>query len=179
MPTSPLPTGKVLTVFRETAFAVGTDSRAFSLDADTVLLSLFVSSLSSGTLVVKAYTMTEEGKEVLVNTFPTVSGPTGELLLKKAAAVMGRIRIEVVATGVCGFEVRARGITIGEASVRILGATGGTASQTTVGITTQVLIGAGLQDRNGLIIRNNNNTSVSWPPKLLHPSAIPWAQAKA
>jgi hypothetical protein len=161
-PTVPLPTGKQVTIFSETAFGPATESRRFTIDADTVLLSLYVTSISGGNLIVTAYTETDDNKEVGIATFPTITGPTSELLLKKAAAVMGRIRIQVAATGTCAFEVRARGITIGEASVRILGAVEGQASQLTVGTSTQVVISSGLADRNGLILKNNNISGIMY-----------------
>jgi hypothetical protein len=130
----------------------------FSLDADTVLLSLFVSSLSSGSLSIVAYTFTEEGKETSIISFPPITGPTSELLLRKAAATMSNIRVLVTATGPAVFDLRARGLSSGETSVKILGAAEVTTSQLTVGLTPTALLPATLTDRLGVVIRNWSST---------------------
>jgi hypothetical protein len=154
----PLPTGKMLTVYKEVSAAAGIYSRTFTLDADAVLVSLFVSSISTGSLDVVIYTETEEGKEYLVGTFPSITSATSNLLIKKSAVALSRIRIQATLVGgPATYEIRARGIAIGEASVRIQGAVSGSSSSVTATNTTGVLIPSNLADRTSLIIKNNSN----------------------
>lgn len=156
--TKPLPPGKIITVLDQVEIAANTRIARFTLDADSVLVSLFVESLTSGTVDVEVWTETEEGKESRVIAFPTISSVTTELLLRKAAACLSRVYVKVVNTGACTYEVRARGITAGELSVRIQGASAGSASSTTASTTPAVLIPVNLNERTALIIKNFNDS---------------------
>lgn len=149
----PIAVGKTMTVFTTNATAAGSDSRDFSIESDSILVSLFVDSVG-GDLDVVVYTMTESGKELEIIRFPTISAPTVELLLKKAAAAMSRIRIEATYTDAATFEVRAKGITAGQTDVKISGAANFQVSQKTISTTAELLIPASLTDREGLVIKN-------------------------
>lgn len=158
-PTVPLPQGKIITIINEVAQSAGVYSRRFSLDADSLLVTLFVQTLSAGTLDLKVYTGTDDNKELLLTSFPTITGSTATLLIKKAAIALSRIRVEVtLAGGIATYEVRARGISTGETSAKILSPGNWTATQKTVTTTPGVLITSTLVDRQGLIIKNWNTS---------------------
>jgi hypothetical protein len=156
---SPLAIGKTITVIDATATVAAVHESLFSIDADSVLISLFVTAVS-GDLDVVVYTLTEEGKEVDVISFPTISSPTTNLLLKKAAIVMSRIRVVATYTAACTFEVRARGISAGETSVRILGANEFEVSKASPTTVASVVIPAVLSDRNGVLLYNYSAASI-------------------
>jgi hypothetical protein len=149
----PIPYGKTETIISRTAIIAGTITEYFHIESDSVLVSVFA-DVVSGTLDVSVYTLTEEGKEIGIITFPQLSAPTSELLLKKAAAAMSRIKVVATYSGATTFEVRARSIGAGESTVKILGASSGQTSAGTVTVTPSVLIAASLGDRTGLIIKN-------------------------
>lgn len=156
----PIPLGKTYTVMDEAPSAAGSITREFSIEADSVLVSLYVESIS-GDIDVQVYTLTEQGKELEVITFPTISSPTTELLLEKAAAVMSRIKIVATFTAATVFEIRAKGISAGETSVRILGSAQGKTSQIDVGTgSPTILIPSALSFRAGVMIKNYSSTGV-------------------
>lgn len=152
--TVPLQPGKVTTLLRESGAAAGTRTVIFTLDSDSVLISLFVESIGAGTLKVDVYTQTEDGRDIKIIDFPSISGPTADLILKKPAVAMGVIRVVVVTTATATFEVRAKGLSAGETSVRILGANDWQVSQITITTAASILIAAALTDRSGLVIKN-------------------------
>lgn len=158
----PIDKGKIphqvtCTLIDEATTGAGTTEVQASIEGDSVVVSLFA-EVVSGTLDVTVYTLTEDGKEVEIISFPQLTAPTSELLLKKAALAMSRIRVEATYTGSATYEVRAKPISAGETSVRLLGASEGKASQITIPNTATVLIPASLQDRSGLIIKNFDNS---------------------
>jgi hypothetical protein len=152
--TVPLPSGKTTTLLRETAAAAGTRTVVFPIDSDSVLISLWVDSITSGSLDVAVYTQTEDGKQTQIISFPTISAPTAELLLRKAALAMSVVKVVVTTTGIATFEVRAKGLAIGETTSKILGAGSLSTSSATVTTTPGQLITAALTDRNGVTIKN-------------------------
>lgn len=152
----PIAYGKTETILSLSATGSGTRSESFSIESDSVLVSLFA-EVVSGTLDVSVYTLTDDGKELGIINFPQLAAPTSELLLKKAAAAMSRIRVVATYSGATTFEVRARAIGAGESSVKILGASQAKASQLTVGTTPTLLFPISLQDRAGLIVKNNGS----------------------
>jgi hypothetical protein len=160
--TSPLPAGKTAVIIDEVVTEAGTTVMEFGIDSDSVLISLFAEAVT-GSLDVVVKTVTDNNQDVKqlpVITFPTITAATSNLVIRKAAAVMSRIRVEATYTGAATFQVWARGVGSGETSVRILGAANGQASQTDVGTTASLLVGAAVNDRTGIIIRNNNPSGV-------------------
>jgi hypothetical protein len=152
----PLTRGKTITVLSESPTAAGAEARQFSLDADNILVSLFATAVT-GTLDVKVETLTTDDptdKAIEVITFPSVTAATSNLLIKKTAAVMSRIRITATYTGSATYEVRARGIGTGETSVKILGPAEGSASQIDVPASATLILPAATNDRNGIVIKN-------------------------
>lgn len=150
---SSVPVGKTATIIKEVTQAAGQTNRTFSTDADAILFSLFVTTLS-GTLDVSIYTFSEDGKELLVATFPQILASTSALVLKKATDYLSNLEVRVTYTGAAEYEVRARGLNSGESSVKISGADSAQTSTAVVTNVTGVLIPTSLADRNGLCLRN-------------------------
>lgn len=151
--------GKTETILNEASSGAGSQTVEFTVESDSILISLFA-DVVSGSLTVSVYTMTDSGKEVGVINFPVLSAPTSELLLKKAAAVMSRVRVVATYTGATVFEVRARGINAGETSVKILGASGGNVGPVSITATASLVFPISLTDRNGLIIKHNSPSGI-------------------
>lgn len=158
--TIPLPQGKTSPLLRVETPTTSTWEITFSLDADSVLFSLYVGSLSSGSLSVTAYTVADVGQEIQIVSFPTITGPTANLLLRKAAVSLSNVRVSVVSTGPVTLDLRARGISSGETSVKIDSAGSITTNQLTVGTTPLSLFASALTDRNGVVIRNWGNVTL-------------------
>lgn len=155
---APLQLGKETRVFALSPLAAGTNSKTLSMDAESVLISLYVESLA-GTLDVQVLTYGGEvnsGDEIPVITFPTITSPTTGLLLRKAASILQKIIVRVTYSDACTFEIRARGVSAGTASVSIQGAN--TFKTTQVNVTTSAvsLLPISLTDREGILIINNN-----------------------
>lgn len=133
----------------------GTTVKEGSIQTDSLLATLWVNSISSGSISVVVYTETEPGKADDIITFPTVNAPTTELLIRKSAVALQRFRVVVTYTGICDYEIYIRAIEgAGESSVRILGAPSFRVTQQDVTTTAIELIPASLDDRQGIIIKN-------------------------
>jgi hypothetical protein len=159
--------GKELSILDVNSAGSGSSTEVFIIDSESVMLSLYVESLS-GNLDVVAYTMGELGQETAIITFPTVTAPTDGLLLRKAAAVMQKIRVVATYTGAAQFNVRAKGVSAGAASVKIEGASSFRVSQATATTTPDILIPATLDDRNAVLIVNvNSGSGVLWVAETL------------
>ena len=147
--------GKQDRVIKEATTAAGSTSRDGSVITDSLLATLWVDSVTSGTLSVEILTLTDEGKEVSIVSFPVVNAGTTNLLLKKAAVTMQRFRVVATYSGICEYEIYIRAVNgAGEASVRIVGAATLQTSSETVTTAPDVLIPSTLTDRNGLTIKN-------------------------
>ena len=144
-------------VLSEVTTGPGIRERDGSIASDTLLVSLWVDYVTSGDLTVRIYTLTSEGKQTPVINFPVLSSGTVELLLKKSAISLQRFKVEATYTGICSYEIYARAITAGETSTRVLGSAQWSVNQITIDTTAELLIGATLTDRRGLIIRNNSS----------------------
>lgn len=133
----------------------GAATQKFTIDADSVLVSLFASTVDAE-LDVTVSTYGKDGEEVEIISFPQLTAATPDLIIKKAAATMSNIVIRATYTGAATFEARARGIGTGEASVRILGASKARASAKTLDIAdgAQLVVPSSLTDRQGFIVQN-------------------------
>lgn len=109
---TPLSPWKTRLLIGKESAAPGTYEAVFTLDFDTVLLSLAVPSIAGGaTLDCALYTETE-ADQVEICTFPQVTAATTELQLRRASSAMGVCRlVVVVAGGAASFEVRAKAVT--------------------------------------------------------------------
>jgi len=160
--TTALSLGKVLTVLSEAPTAAGTSSRRFSIESDSVLVSVFATAVT-GTVDIKVYTQAgdDDTQDVEVISFPTLSAPTSFLLLRKSAVVMQYVRIEATYTGSCSFTIKAKAINAGETSVSILSSGNFTASQNDVtNGAAELVIPVSLTDRDGLILKNNSTSGI-------------------
>lgn len=138
--------------------AASTKEKSIAVESSGVLLSLYVESIT-GTLDVNVYTHTKKGHEKLIDTFPQISAPTTELLLRKQVEVHDHLRVEVITSGAAKYDLRAKGVEASLASVQVQGADAWNVQNATV-TTRQLLIAADLEDRNGLQIRNANFSGV-------------------
>jgi hypothetical protein len=158
--TAPLPAGKTTTIIHGALAAGETRTVNFTLDCDSVLIALYVDALASGTMDLTVYTQTEDGHETAIISFPTVTGPTAELLMRKAAVAMSVIKVVCVTTGAATVDIRAKGLTAGETSVKILGSADWSVSTASITTVASQVVPSGLSDRNGLVIKNFNSTGI-------------------
>lgn len=139
----------------EVTIGSGSTVREGSIASDSVLVTLWVNSVTSGDLQVTVYTLTDNGKEKEIITFPTLAAPTTELLLRKSAISLQRFRVVATYSGICDYEIYVRAIEgAGESSSRITGATSWRVSQEDVTTSAAVLIAASLEDRQGVLVKN-------------------------
>jgi hypothetical protein len=134
----------------------------FDIQSDTVLLSLYVPEVTD-TVQVTAYTVGDGQDPVQlleIIKFPEITAPLSGLLLRKAALALDTIRVRVVTTGAAKVQVRAKAIATGEATVQVRGQTVATNESTSASTTAGILIAAELEDRAGLIIKNNNLSGI-------------------
>ena len=100
-----------------------------------------------------------EGEEVPVITFPDITAPTSELLLKKAAVGLSNMKLCITHTGDAEVSVYGKGLTAGEASVRVLGASSIKTSQVDATSAGTLLVPAALTDRAGMVVKNYSGTA--------------------
>lgn len=154
-----LPRGKEHLLISESPSQAGSKTESIGIDSDSVLVSLFVTSIT-GTIDVTVYTEVDTGQESEIISFPQINSSTANLLIRKAALSMDRVRVEAVYTGACEYSVRVRGIGAGEASVKIQGQSNASASQSNVETSAQVVIPSTLDDRVGLVLKNNSASGI-------------------
>lgn len=153
--------GKTLQIFDGQLTGSGETCIDFTLDdSDSLLASLYVRSVTSGTVSAVVYTVTVTGEKVAVITFPDITAPTTELLLKKAAVGLSNMQLCITHTGDAEVSVYGKGLTAGEASVRVLGASEIRTSQVNVGTSPTLLIPAALTDRAGMVIKHWSTSGV-------------------
>lgn len=156
----PIPSGTQDRFISEITTGPGSTIRESSVQSDSILVSVFVGSVTSGTLSVVIDTLTTDTHTANIITFPVINSGTANLLLRKSAATMQRFRITATYTGVCDYEVYVRAISsAGEGSTRILGSATWSTEQTIVGTSPTLLIPASLDDRNGIVIKNWSATA--------------------
>lgn len=150
--------GKTCTIISECVDAAGSTSVTGINEIDSMVVSLYVESIS-GSLDVTVYTVADEGKETEVISFPTITAPSTDLLLRIPTATLSRFRVEAVYTDEVCYEIRAKGIGVGEITARILGAGSWAVSQIDCAITATNIIPVSLNDQLGMAIKNNNTSS--------------------
>jgi hypothetical protein len=151
--------GSTLKVLGIESGAAGSQVAEFAIESDSVLGALFVENIS-GTLNVQFFTFSEDGREALIFDFPPISAPTPELLFSKAAVSLTNIRVKCSWTGSVKFDLRARGLGVGETTTTILSPSKASASQITVGTIAQVVVPSSFSDRKSLVIVNNNSVGI-------------------
>lgn len=152
-------TGTQERLITETTVGAGVTTQQGSITSDSLLATLWVNSITSGTLDISIYTLTDNGKQVLLFSFPTITSGSTDLLLKKSGISLQRFSVVVTYTGICSYEMYVRAIEgAGESSTQIVGAANLVVSQTVVGTSATILIPSSLTDRAGLVVRNWSGT---------------------
>lgn len=152
--------GRTYSLFDGVLSDTGTHKIHFAVHADTLLLSLFVRSLATGTVTVTASTLHYPNEELPVISFPVLSAPTTELVLKKAAVVLSNCTLTIEYTGTCDLQVVAKGLSVGDLSVSVVGASELQTRKSLIGTSPTILIPAALEDRAGLLVKNWSNATV-------------------
>ena len=141
----------------ESTTGAGSTSKEVSVESDSALVTLNVTSLASGTLSVVVYGLagTDIGAATPpLITFPVVSAPTTNLLLRAASLVTQRLLVVATYTGVCSYEIQVRAVNGASGSTKILASDSLSMSQITVGTSVIAIIPASLADRAGVIVKN-------------------------
>lgn len=150
-----LSTGTQSRLVKEVTAGAGTTIREGSIESDALLISLWVSSIASGSVRVTVYSLTEDDQARLEFTFPAVSGTTSEYIQKKSGVKFQRFRTVVEYDDVVDYEIYVRAVEgAGESSTSILGAGSLSTSHVDISMVPSVLIPSALLDRNGMTIKN-------------------------
>jgi len=159
----PLLQGHVLRLGSETSPSGGqVYEYVFIIQSDNVQVSL-QANVTSGDLDVQVFTQgnitdSPDNARTEIITFPTISAPVDEMLMRKSASSMEVIIVRVTASDVAQFVVHAKAINNGETTIKITGATVAKNSGTTITAVPSLIIPVSLQDRNGVSILNNSTT---------------------
>lgn len=111
---SPLPEGKTRTVMSVESDDSGTLTKTVTHDADALDISVWADAVPGGDLLIKVYAQVnkdEPTKVKLVDTFPVITTPTSELVIRRSIPVMSQVRVEATWTGSATFEVRAKSLS--------------------------------------------------------------------
>jgi len=148
---------RLCTLLSESTTGASQESKSISVRSEAVLLSLYVEEVT-GTLDVNVYTWTKENpyEEKLIDSFPQITAPTGELVIRKQIEVMDHIRVEVITSDAAKYNVKAKGVRAGISSVSIQGAGSWQVTNDTVTSTPTLIISGGLAGRTGLLVKNAN-----------------------
>lgn len=102
-----LNSGVQISALRETTPGAGVSERVVTIQADSALATLTVSSIS-GSLTVQVLAVAG-GQEVPVIEFDTQTAPTTELLIERAGNQLpSTLLVRATYTGVCSYEVQIR-----------------------------------------------------------------------
>lgn len=157
-------------ILNESPAVAGTTSRELNLQSDAVLVSVFASSVT-GTLDVSVYAITGDdqtgGEQALLFSFPQLSAATANLLLRRSAITLSRVRIVVQYSGACSYSINVRAVGSGSSDTRILGAANLVTTKATVGTSASLLIPSALEDRAGLLIKNWSTTQTVYVAETL------------
>lgn len=152
--------GRTQSLFDGGLSGAGTKVIDFTVHADTLLLSLFVRSVTAGTITVTASTLHYPGEAIEVIEFPVISGPTTSIVLKKAAVVVANCQLRIAYTGDCDLQVVAKGLSVGDLSVSVVGAADLRTRKTPVGTSNVLLVPSALEDRAGIVIKNWSSSAI-------------------
>lgn len=148
--------GVQLDILTEVTTKAGTSVRDFVIQSDAVLATLSVDAIT-GTLDVSVYAVVDD-EESLVFSFPTIAAPV-DLILKRSGPTTAHLRLRTSYTDPgTAYKVQCRAINSGSSDVKILGASGFSVSQQTVGVVPFLLIPSALVDRSGLVLKNWSGT---------------------
>jgi hypothetical protein len=145
--------GRTITLINADEAGAGSLTFECSIESDAMLASLWVESCS-GDLDIIINTVDTDGHLYPSLVFPTINSQTTTLLIRKAALVMGRIRVNATFTGAVKFRLVGKGIGSGETSVKLIGSATASSSSINVPTTPTLLFPVSLDDRDGLVIKN-------------------------
>jgi hypothetical protein len=151
----PVDQGRTILAIDEVWAGPDTKSTTVLITSDSVLVSVWVETITGGTLSVVCSTVTQEGREFEIINFPPVAAHTTQLLLRKASLALSKIKVTATTTGSCTFQVHVKGINIGETTTKIAGSAAAVAIPYIATSTPAILIPATLQDRAAVQILNN------------------------
>ena len=106
-------TGTQDRLLSETTSGSGVTSAQGSVQSDTLLISVWVSSITSGSLTIQVYTLTEDNQEVLILTVPAITAVTPALVLNSTTLTMQKFRVEATYTGICSYNVYVKATSSG------------------------------------------------------------------
>lgn len=137
--------------------------RHFVTKSGSVLCSVFVRS-ASGTvdISIKTSIKGDRAEELEIITFPTLSAPSSEILVKQAAVCLSIVTLVISHSDSCNLLVAAQGIEPGESSAKIIGAANLTTTQITATTTPQALVAVSAMDRESIIIKNYGGLNTLW-----------------
>ncbi len=154
---STLNLGRTAIAFKGQPLSDGIYEEFFINEGETILASLEVYSVTPGTQI-KLQIFThgdDDSTPVSIAEYPVITAATGTILLRKAAVSMSRIIVRATITGgTAVFKVWMRALSIGETSVRIVGASSFTVTRQLVASSPQVITGGDLDDRYSLCLKN-------------------------
>lgn len=144
--------GQTISVQDGALLGAGIKESTAVAQSDTVLVSVFVRSLS-GTVKVDVYTFAQEG-DVKIIDFPLINAPTANLIMKQAAGTLSNVRVVIQHSDDCDLIVSLKGSSSGTSSTVLLSPTQATAYSVVATTTPSAVIPASTQDRQGLIFMN-------------------------
>lgn len=131
----------------------GVLTKDFSIQSDAALFLLWVNS-TAGNITVEVYSILADDQEAFVLSFPQVNQPSTEILQKRTGTVPTRLRVKVIHTGACDFELSVRAVSTGSSDTRILGGASLKISKKTVNSVPSLLVPSSLVDRAAIAIKN-------------------------
>lgn len=157
----PLAVGKQRKLLEETTLGAGISVYDLTIDSDAILVSVYVRSVTSGDLSVSVNTVGDRPTEnVPVITFPTISAPTSNLLLRKSTLTLQRVEIIATYTGIVDYYIIARAIQSADLTVSVSPPTTATAYSSTVTTSSTIIVPSSPNDRAGLVLRNWSNSGI-------------------
>jgi hypothetical protein len=149
-----LKTGLQEIVLRASPVSGGTITKDLSIQSDAALFLLWVNS-TAGDITVEIYGILDaDGREVLLATFPKINTPSTEISQKRTGTSPTRLRVKVIHTDACDFELAARAVSTGSSDTRILGGASLKVSKKTVNSSPTLLVPSSLVDRTAIAIKN-------------------------
>lgn len=160
-PNAPVQQGNSLTVISERVEAAGIASRLVSLNSDGILLSVFVRNLV-GSLNVSVYAVNGTGARSHLFSFPQINSATPELLLKSIGPTLSLIEIQCEFTGMCDYEIGARGISLAEVATKVVPAKTFNTGKVILGTLPAVLIPTTNRGRTAVMIKNLSKNGTAY-----------------
>lgn len=160
MSTGPLSLGKQRKIMDVSATAAGVSTECFIIDTDSVEVAVWVESTAGDLDIVVSTVGDEDNRKFPIVTFPTISVPTSQLLLRKSVLSLQRVEVRATYSDAVDFCIIVRAINGADAVVSISPPSTLRASQIDVDTSAKLVIPAALEDREGLLLKNNSNSGI-------------------